>query len=290
MKITNKLNLPAALVEAVRNDPYNPGDSDATVTGLIDPPQLRVLAKAHWSEIEEDVSDRLWALYGQAVHAILERQQSQAIKEKRLFLTVEGWKVSGQFDHLVITPSGILSDYKLTSVWAVMHGVKPEWERQLNSLDLLTYENGYPNNKGLEIVALLRDWRKAEARRNPDYPQTQAKVVHVPKWRHGDQFFYLHERVKLHQAAEAGKIPPCTDEERWAKPTKFAVMKKGRKSAVRLLDTREEAADFCFTRGLPSSTHSIEERPGGFTRCEDGYCPVADFCPQFQAERQAEAA
>ena len=38
MKLTNKFQLPLALVNAVKNDPYNPGVCDLSVTRLIAPP------------------------------------------------------------------------------------------------------------------------------------------------------------------------------------------------------------------------------------------------------------
>ncbi len=75
--------------------------------------------------------------------------------------------------------------------------------------------------------------------------------------------------------AEAGEVSPCTPEEWWERPTRFAVMKRGQKRAVRLYDTREEAEDNATKAGL-----YVEERPGSSVRCES-YCRVASFCPQY---------
>lgn len=74
MKITNKYGLPQPVVDAVKNDGYTKGDADISVTELQDPPQMRFLKKKHDAELEEDAVDRLWSLYGQIAHGILERQ------------------------------------------------------------------------------------------------------------------------------------------------------------------------------------------------------------------------
>jgi hypothetical protein len=50
--------------------------------------------------------------------------------------------------------------------------------------------------------------------------------------------------------AEASEVPPCTPEERWGRPTRFAVMKQGQKRAVRVFDTREEAEAYVTKAGL----------------------------------------
>src|SRR6185436_15819592 len=106
--ITNRHGLPAPLVNAMRNDPYTKGRSDISVTQLIQPPQPRKLLKGR--EIEEDASELIWRLLGQAVHTILERAYPDtAITEKRVFGEVLGWIVSGQFD---VYDNGLLSDYK----------------------------------------------------------------------------------------------------------------------------------------------------------------------------------
>jgi hypothetical protein len=283
MKITNKAGLPDALVQAVKNDPYTRGKSDISVTQLIKPPQMRVLERQHWDEIKEDVADRLWALYGQAVHHILDRAGVDALSEERLFAEIRGWTVSGQFDRLTLTQDGTLSDYKMTSVYAVKDGVKPEWAVQLNMLDYLAQQNGHHVGR-LEIVALLKDWRRAEAKRDPDYPSVPAIAIEVPRWDVASQYDYMAERVRLHRQAEDGDIPECTPEERWQKPAKWAWMREGRKSAVRLFDS-QEAAQAAIESGGKANDY-IDYRPGQDVRCES-YCLVAAFCEQYQQEEAA---
>ena len=285
MHITNHADLPAAIVEAVRNDPYNPGRCDISVTRLIGPPQIRVLEREHDAELTEDASDRIWSLVGQIGHGILERANVLPdLAERRLFANLEGWTISGQFDRLVLLPDGTLQDYKFTSVWAVQDGVKPEWEAQLNVLRWLAHANDYPLIRRLQIVAILRDWSRGKARAGGNYPPQQVKVLPVPVWSEYDTEAYVRERVRLHQAADAAAragepLPECTEAERWARPTTYAVRKPGRKSAVRVLDTEAAA------RELAAQTQSgyVETRRGESIRCAD-YCAVAAFCAQRRAE------
>jgi hypothetical protein len=84
MQLTNRLNLPDALVAAIANDSYV-GGGDISVTKLIDSPQIRTLGRKYKDSIVVDVSERIWALMGQAVHTVLERANTSAVVEQRLF-------------------------------------------------------------------------------------------------------------------------------------------------------------------------------------------------------------
>ena len=146
MRITNVHHLPLAIVEAVKNDPYPHGQTgDISATSLIAPPQLVALRRQHEEDLEEDAADRIWSLLGQSIHTILERAEPSAITEKRLFAHCAGWRISGQADRIVpLDPeyeTVHIEDYKTTSVWSVIDGVKPEWADQLHVLQWLAAEN-----------------------------------------------------------------------------------------------------------------------------------------------------
>lgn len=281
MKLTNVLGLPEAIVSAVANDAYDSGGSDISVTALIAPPQIGVLRRQHDDELVEDVADRLWALMGSAMHAVLERAHDSAIQEQRLFTEVDGWTVSGQFDRLH-AEERVLQDYKFSSVWEYVHGVKPERVAQLNLLAELARRNGYAIER-LEVVYLFRDWSRLKAKAGDGYPPHQMAVVPVPMWEPEVAEAYLNDRVALHKAARLdGDIRPCSVEERWAKPDVFAVKKVGRKTALKLHDSLDEATQHADNANAKFSTDAfyVEERPGESTRCEH-YCAVASVCPQF---------
>ena len=90
MKITNKLNLPYGLVKAVSPEPHNkPGEISATT--LIQGTKQVILTQRHWNELEDDVSERIWAVFGTAVHALLETEGENDFTEiEGCWVTTEG--------------------------------------------------------------------------------------------------------------------------------------------------------------------------------------------------------
>jgi hypothetical protein len=220
-------------------------NADISCTGLIGSPLRFWLGKKYYDQLEEDASDRLWALYGSLTHLILEKHgkaEKDAHVERQVIADVLGWKVSAILDYLKETSK--LIDYKFTSGFAVMRGVKQEWKSQLNVVLWLARNGNNPEAaviakeiKRMEIVALCRDWAPRYA---ADFPK--AKVMPVEVWPEDKTRSYIEERVKLHQAAAATEgVPPiCTDEERWM--TDFAVCLTGKKIALKAkIATREEA-------------------------------------------------
>lgn len=276
MRITNELNLPAPLIAAVSKT-RQPVLGQISVTELISPPQIRALAIKHWDEITEDASERLWAAVGSLMHQLLESHadipRHQA--ERTLSTVVEGVKVTGTFD--LYYEDGVLTDYKFVSVWTTLNGVKEEWEQQLNLYAHLLRLTG-ARVETLQIVAIYRDWAKSKAF-DLNYPSAQVQTFTIPLWSHEATENFLSERVRLHKRAEEGEALPCTPEERWERPTRFAVMKRGQKRAVRVFDTREEAEGHVTKAGL-----YVEERKGLSVRCES-YCRVSSFCPQYTRMR-----
>lgn len=271
MTLTNRMNLPDGIVQAVSNDPYTRGNSDISVTQLITPPYQRKLRES--VDQVEDVSDRIWSLIGQSVHSILERAYAgKGLVEQRLYMKVNDWMVSGQFD---VIEDKCLMDYKVTSVWSVKGDTKIEWEQQLNLLRLLAIDN-HMEVDSLKIIAILRDWSKGKAN-SADYPEVQVVPIDIPVWPIEQAREYMLERVKLHQQPNP---PPCTAVERWQTQDVYAVMKEGRKSAVKLHYSPAEAREHAYTLG---KGHTAVHRPGEYRRCAD-YCNVAHGCSQYQSE------
>lgn len=273
MIITNNSGLPQPIVDAVIRDPYSTSGSDISVTRLIQPPRKIALEKRHADELTEDAADRIWALTGQIGHQILERAANVGIIERRFYMPISGWTVSGQCDIMELRT---LLDYKFTSVWTVKDGLKPEWEQQLNLLALLSRYNGFDITEA-QIVAIFRDWSVMEAKRDQTYPQKQVMMIRVPLLPQDLAMEFAQQRVSLHQAAQQGNLPECTSEERWEKPTKWAVMKNGMKRAVRLYDSEQEA----IVHAASAKNLSVEHRPGESIRCAN-YCSAAPFCDQWK--------
>lgn len=216
--ISNKYGLPEFLVEAVKNDSYERGDSWRTVTELIGPPQIALLKRRHADEIVVDVTDRIYTMCGQIVHGIVERASAKMKDsgwrfEERIYAEVMGKRISGSYDFFH-EETGHLIDIKYSTAWSGMQGKpKDEWILQMNSLrELLSKQKR--EVKKMEILLIIRDWNKKEAARNPGYPQSHVLTLPVPMWPQNKCFFYLSSRVEMHILCEE-KMINCTDSERW---------------------------------------------------------------------------
>jgi len=297
MKITNNFGMPQPFVDFAINDKYSKGKADISVTTLIDSPKIRLMKEKHDHQIEVDAVDMVWALFGTAVHSVLEnsKQSEDSITEERLYSTVSGWVLSGAVDRQEIKDDNItIVDYKVTSVWSVIYG-KPDWENQLNCYAYLVNDKHAFNKSkvtNLKICAILRDWNRREAERKEDYPKAPIVFVDIPLWDHEKASKYIISRMALHQEAQIladvhGDLGLCSAEEMWKKNDTWAVKKKGQKRALRVLDSEEEAIKYVEWHDKTDQAYikktdlETEHRSGEYTRCGN-YCSVAEFCNQYK--------
>ena len=287
MKITNHHNLSPPIVKALSRDDYTRGKSHRSVTQLIDSPQVRILRERHWDDLTEDVSEKMWTVLGTAVHRIFEDHAGDdVISEERLFVEVDDWVISGAID--LQDERGIV-DYKCTSVWSVIHD-KIEWELQLNAYAWLMRHAKGVSPQELRIVAVMRDWNRRQAESDASYPQAPIAELPITRWSDSDQDKYMEGRIALHQFAEFRNfsdesLPPCTDAERWTRPTTYAAKKTTQKRALKVFDSMEEAESFLEKRGhADSKWHEVEVRHGAHVRCDQNWCRVAEFCDQWRGE------
>jgi hypothetical protein len=286
MKITNKSGLPQTLVNVMERDPYTRGGARLSVTQLIGSPRISIMRARHDDEIEMDVVDGIWSMMGRAMHSLAEAGADEAhIAEERLHTSILGWTLSGGIDLQILKDGFVkIEDYKVTSAWAVMHD-KPEWVQQQNVYAYLVHKVKGWQVTEVNVIAFVRDWNRMKAKTQEGYPDAPVVRVHLPLWTVEEQKAYIENRIRIHQAAATADqlgdtLPLCTDEERWVKETKYAVMKPGRKTAVRVCDTKEAAE--AIVAETPGT--SIVERPGEATRCVD-FCSVSQWCDQWQTEK-----
>jgi hypothetical protein len=228
----------------------------------------------------------VWSIFGSAIHNILEHGKDENhLVEERIHSMVDGWKISGAVDLQVVDDQGGISirDYKTTSVWAVMNE-KIEWEQQLNIYAWLvdTVKEDF-HVTDLGIVAIIRDWSRRDAARNPDYPQAPVKELPIKLWPYEERKEFVQSRITSHSACEFSMetgedLPPCTPEEMWEKPTTWAIKKVGGVRAKSVHDTEESMLKALEIAG---PAYEIEVRPGSRTRCES-FCPVNTYCQQWR--------
>ena len=284
MKLTNKFNIPQTFINVLQRPTYSKGKANLSVTQLINSPKIVALSKKFEDELEQDVSEMVWSLFGSAVHQVLEHGRDENhIVEERLHSEMDGYKISGAIDLQILDDNGIqIRDYKTVSVWAVMND-KIEWEQQLNIYAWLVEKVKGEPVSDLGIVAIIRDWSRRDAGVKEGYPEAPIKEIPIKLWTFEEREAFVSARVHAHAEAEfaletEGQIQPCTPEEMWEKPTLWAVKKSGGVRAKSVHGTEEEATEALEKAG---KGYEIEVRPGSRTRCET-FCPVNHRCAQWR--------
>ncbi len=281
MKITNKYGLPQAFVTMAESD-YQYKDKRYSVTSILKGTREIILERRHHDKIEQDVSDMIWLLFGTAVHSILEQHEEadHELAEEYLILDLEnGYKLSGRFD-LYNAKTKTVTDYKTCSVWKMIYKDFEDWRTQLLIYAYMLKSIGFEVETG-EIIAMMKDHSKSKAKNDHNYPQLPVDRI---KFSFSDKDFeeievFIKERFKEIAKAEGmadDELPLCTPEQRFNSGDKFAVMKKNRKRALRVLDSMEEAEIYLANNG----GDFIETRPGEDKKCND-YCRVNKFCSYY---------
>ena len=283
MRYTNKTGLPDPVVRALTEFEKGEIVEGTRVTTLIDSPRISQLRQEHSHEITEDVSELVYRVMGTAIHTVFENAASNSyVAEERLEHDVDGTLISGQIDLQYEDDDEVdLKDFKSTSVYKAMMSDHSDWERQLNVYAYLVRHAKGLRVRSASVIGVLRDWRKADADRREEYPAAPIVEIDVPLWSEKEQDQFVQDRVREHSRAELEKefngLPECTDEERWARPTKWAVHKGKNKRALKVFDSEEDAQEFA----AEDDTRRVEKRPGEFTRCVNNYCRVNQWCNQW---------
>ena len=283
MKITNKQNLPPPVVALLTRNFYTKGASQYSVTELMSPPKIRRLREQYDDMIEIDVTSMLASQFGTFMHGKLESKEIEGyINEERIYVEIDGITISGQIDLQKDDPDGVeIVDYKFVKAWSVMMN-KADWETQLNVYKWLVEKAKRKPVKRLQICAFIKDYSQHETKEN--YPEAEAVMIDVPLLDAVKAETFVRERLEMHRTAKMAhdfgeELQPCTDEERWAKETTYATKREGRKTAIRVFKTLEEATELA-----EKEKGYVETRQGEYTRCAGNYCGVAQWCKQYQGE------
>ena len=284
MKITNKLMLPDMLQRAVERE-YKYRPKRYSITSLLDSDRVLMLKRRYNDEIEQDVSECIWMLFGTVTHYALEtgiKLKENEFVEEHLEHTFEnGYTLSGIIDHIY----DYVDDYKVTSVWTVIYGSNNEhWKKQLQMGAYLHYKkHGKWIDKG-RIIAILKDWNKREAQNKYDYPDLPIRVLifdlgtpkEIEEW-----ILKRFDRIQKLEQMKDSELPMCSLEERFNKGNTYAVKKRTNKKALKVHKTLEEAREHLINleKKYPG-VYEIEERNGEDTKCLN-YCSCCKFCSHY---------
>lgn len=283
MKLTNRLGLPQPIVDAATRDhEYTP--RRYSVTQMLKGPREAILSRRHSDEIEGDVADMAWTIFGSSMHLLLEQSQESATQLKENYITVDmpnGYVLSGIFD-LYDDATGTVTDYKSATVWKVIFGDWDDYREQLLSYVWMLRQIGFDARRG-EIVAILKDHSKAKAKFDPDYPDHPFYVI---GWYFSDgELAEFGERIaaKFREIERCERLadddlPLCTPKERWAKPDQWAVMKQGNKKSSKNFDNEPDAVRYAAKLQEESGRKcTVEHRLGRDQKCLE-YCDCRPFC------------
>jgi hypothetical protein len=283
MKITNWQNLPAPLVALLSRDFYTKGASQYSVTELMSPPKIRRMREQYDDEITIDVTKLIASQLGTFMHFKLEGKQLEGYtNEERIFHSIDGVTVSGAIDLQEQTEDGlVIIDYKFVKAWSVMQN-KTEWHTQLNIYKWLVETVKKQKVSGLKICAIIKDYSPHSTQEN--YPEAEGIMIDVPMWDSVTTETYVRQRLDMHRAAKQAQefgedLQPCTDEERWMSETIYAVKREGRKTAIRVFKSIDEANEMAI-----KEKGYVEERKGEYRRCVGDFCGVSKWCKQYQGE------
>ena len=286
MIVSNRLNLPAAFVNAVSTTRHNAVGCFSATT-LNKGAKEIILTDRHFDEITVDAADSVWAVWGTAVHALLESQPDNNFHEEYFKVPVSNSFVTGQVDSYDME-RGIINDWKTASVYKIMKDDFSDWYKQGMTYAWLLKQNGLDVRR-CRFIALLKDHSMTKAKTDHTYPQSpvfvyEFEVTPEELEQAGER---IVAKVKAIEAAETqadDDIEPCTAEERWADGEKWAVMKNGRKTAIRVFDTEIDAENCA---GKLGNSHYVEHRPAVSRKCGK-YCLCKDFCNFYKLMNKGE--
>ena len=291
MNITNNLSLPEPFVQAVKKE-YQYKPKRYSVTEILKGSCQVMLERRFSNTVDQDVSDMIWLILGTAVHKVLENAQEtdDQIKEGKIEIPVgDGYVLSGIFD-LYDAKRKTVTDYKTASCWKVIFNDWSDYRKQLLMYAYMLRKIGFECDSG-EIIAILKDHSKMKAKIDSTYPQYP---VYKVTFNFTDDDFkeieeFINQRfdeLKKAEKTPTEKLIACSREERWATDDKYAVMKKGKKAAVKLCDTEELALQYIVDKNLDEHQHYIEYRAGENKKCNE-YCSVSGLCPFYQSIKKA---
>jgi len=296
MKITNKFNLPAALVETVKKDEENHVSLDKHygVTSLLNPIRQTILKKRYGEQVEVDVSTMVWSIFGQAVHGLIERGDKTGNAELEVKLEIrDGYFLRGRID-LYNEEEATIIDWKTTSAYKVSFGDFEDWRLQGLMYAFLLRKKGKYVEK-LRFHALLKDWKKGkmiqERAKGNNYPLqpiwtweytiTTSDMIEIERFIR-QRFEDIIASVQLPD----NELPPCTSEERWDRGGNYALKEPHKKSATKLGSTVAELELYAIKKGI--SKYTIEYREPYPERCHE-YCLVNQYCDYYKKLKPLES-
>jgi len=283
MIITNKHNLPQAYVDAVK-ETHPVKDKQYSVTSLLNPVRELLLKRRHYDEIEQDVSDMIWLIFGSAVHKIIEDADKTGFAEYELSeKIIDDYMLTGICD-LYNEELFAVEDHKTASVYKIISQDFDDWKKQGLMYAWMLRKKGHYVSR-LRFHALMKDWSAKDKRQAeftgkfyPEHPIwtweyeiTEQDMIDIEEF-----IKNKFEEIIKYESVSDDELPVCSQEERWNNGDTYRVLKEGQKRALKVTKDRLEALMFAN-----ENQAVIEVIKGEDRKCKD-YCLVCQFCKHWK--------
>lgn len=312
--ITNNTNIPLPLAVWAVHDDYDYVDMPnyVSATRLLKPIKQLILGSRVPKElIQEDVSDYISRAFGHTIHAAIEKawlngyidnltklgypkKVIESIKinvppekikagdipvyiEQRAFRQCAGYTIGGKYD---MVAEGIVHDFKSTSAYSwVFEKNNEDYKLQMSiyrwlNPKVITSDFG-------RICYIFTDWQKAQARSNPNYPQSRLEYVDIPLLSLNETENFIRTKLQLIQkysTAVESDIPECTDEELWRTEPSYKYYADATKISGRSTKNFKDLTEARQFQASKGGIGTIITVPGEVKRC--AYCSAAPICTQ----------
>lgn len=288
MIITNKHNLPQALVDIIKADEREHDPREFGVTTVLKPTREILLKRRHEKEIEVDVADCINRLFGTAFHSLIEKHDKTGMSELSLKeFVLDDYKLVGKLDLYDEATESVI-DYKTATCWKVIFKDFEDWKKQGLMYAWLCFKAG-KIVKHIKFYAFLKDWTAREKRaadlKGNFYPDAQiytyeldvsiGELMEIEDWLKAK-----FESISVENSLSDDELTPCTKEECWYSGDQYAVYKNVTDArAQRVFDTKPEADGYLAEK--MGGKGVVVFREGVYRKCQD-YCEVCNFCKYYK--------
>jgi hypothetical protein len=289
VKQINDLGYLPEYVEAAKSYLLKQDPTRMPVTDLINSPQIRRLFIEKFEDIVTNISDYQDLMIGSAWHKFLEPYTLKCGgKIPKWELPFENYILVGigdaVYDELVTYKGNVIIDHKLVKAHALCDSYRgsnlKKWNRQLQVYAYLQYKCDKILADKLLLAAHIKDYNSHKQAQNKDLTP-KFKIYEFPVQPIEKIEAYIKERIKLHNDTTY----TCNDEDKRVKVESFAVMKEGRKSALRVLKSSEEAQSWILNNnwqdGYKCGKITIQRRKSEPKWCLD-FCKCRSVCSYAQ--------
>ena len=249
MKFTNRHNLPSVFEKIFTNNQYQKKPNSFGATTLLMPVQEIIFQQRYSDFILEDLSDRIPALIGTAVHDYLERNDDEDYVEMYLNYEIfDDLFVSGKIDKYIKDEFTIV-DYKTAKVNKIIYEDFDDWKMQGLIYAWLLFKNEFIVEK-IRFISILKDWSKFTRMNNYSndkfYPDSPIYVYEFKVNSYDLNSIDEYITNKMKQIKEWKELPDeellrKPIEERWQPKKTYAIIGEGKKRARKIFKDKTHA-------------------------------------------------